>query len=349
MSVLTELSFPLIQAPMAGGPTTPELVAAVAQAGCLGSVGGALMSPAALADMIKQVQALTARPFAVNLFAPTPALAVSAEAWQTITEHTRTHRQELGLADPMMPAVFAQDFTEQIQVILQLRPRVFSFIFGIPPADIVHACRERGIATLGTATQLAEAVALQEAGVDCICAQGVEAGGHRGAFLPVTGQAMPVLSLVQAIRGRLRGPLIAAGGIMNGRGIAAALLRGADAVQMGTAFLACPEAGTAAPYRAALLATDVPKQTAFISAFSGRPARGLINRFSRDMEPHADAILPFPAQNAFTRDIRDAATQQNRAEFLSLWAGQGINQIRSMPVKQLIDTLRSETAAARRR
>lgn len=348
MSVLSELSFPLIQAPMAGADSA-ELVAAVSQAGCLGSIGAAYLDPDALRTRLQQVRALTTHPFAVNLFIPGPPVEVSQSAWDTMARHTRRYREVLGLADPARPAVFAEDFAAQVQVVLEARPRVFSFTFGIPDAALLAACRERGITTLGTATTVKEALLLKEAGVDCVCAQGVEAGGHRGTFASATDATLDVLPLVQEIRRQVRLPLIAAGGLMNGRGIAAALMRGADAVQLGTAFLACAEAGTSAAYRAALVQTTSPKPTVLTRAFSGRTARGIRNTLAAEMAEHAADFLPFPAQNAFTRDIRAKAAEVGNPEYLSLWAGQGVNQIRSLGARQLIDTLRSETAAAQRK
>jgi nitronate monooxygenase len=229
-------------------------------------------------------------------------------------------------------------------VVLEERVPVFSFTFGIPPREMLEACRKAGILTMGTATTVAEARALEQAGVDFVCAQGAEAGGHRGTFdrdadPPLIG----TMALVPQIAGAVGVPVIAAGGIMDGRGVAAALALGASAVSMGTAFLLCPEAGTSAPYRAALReARD--DSTVITRAFSGRSARGLSNRFTREMA--GAALAPFPVQNALTREIRAAAGKAGDSSLLSLWAGQGAPLSREVPARELAARIVREADAA---
>jgi nitronate monooxygenase len=220
---------------------------------------------------------------------------------------------------------------------------VFSFTFGILPREMLDACRKAGIATMGTATTVAEARALEQSGVDFVCAQGAEAGGHRGTFdrdaePPLIG----TLALVPQVVDAVRLPVIAAGGIMDGRGFAAALALGASAVSLGTAFLRCPEAGTSAPYRAALRqARD--EATVITRAFSGRAARGLANRFTREMS--GAPIAPYPIQNALTREIRAAAAKLGDPGFLSLWAGQAAALAREMPAEELVAQIVREADA----
>src|SRR5207249_4470536 len=206
---------------------------------------------------------------------------------------------------------------------------VFSFTFGIPSRAVLDACRRAGMLTMGTATCVAEARALEAAGVDMVCAQGAEAGGHRGVFdRNVEPPLIGTMALVPQIVDAVRVPVIAAGGIMDGRGFAAALALGASAVSMGTAFLRCPEAGTSAPYRAALReARD--DATVITRAFSGRAARGLANRFTREMA--AAPLAPYQVQNSLTREIRTASARRGDAALLSLWAGQAAALAREVP------------------
>ena len=332
---------PIIQAPMGGGPSTPELVAAVSDAGGLGSLAAAYLTPGQIARDVEGVRRLTDRPFHVNLFAggydaagdvdPAPMLAVLAGI-----------HEALRLPPPALPPPAADPFPGQLRAVIEARPAVFSFTFGIPDADSLGRLRRAGIAVLGTATSLDEARLLAAAGVDGIVAQGAEAGAHRGSFATPFDRAMvPTLDLVRAIAPATPVPVIASGGLMDGRDIAAALRCGAAAVQLGTAFLACPESGASAAYKRALL--DATGDTTVITrAYSGRPARGLRNRFIADLEGRDGIILPFPAQNDLTRAMRAAAAGIGDAGHLSLWAGQGVRRIRTLPAAELMRALVEE-------
>jgi nitronate monooxygenase len=323
---------PLVLAPMAGGPSTPALCAAVSEAGGLGSHGGAYLPPAKLRDDIRAIRAATSRPFAINLFADDGA-AADEQTLRAAQQAVAPYRAQFALprSSPPGPPVTLR---EAFPVILEERVPVFSFTFGILPREMLDACRKAGIATMGTATTVAEARALEQSGVDFVCAQGAEAGGHRGTFdrdaePPLIG----TLALVPQVVDAVRLPVIAAGGIMDGRGFAAALALGASAVSLGTAFLRCPEAGTSAPYRAALRqARD--EATVITRAFSGRAARGLANRFTREMS--GAPIAPYPIQNALTREIRAAAAKLGDPGLLSLWAGQAAALAREMPARELV-------------
>lgn len=338
------LNGPLIQAPMAGGATTPELVAAVCNAGALGSLGGAYLGPTELQNSIRMIKALTDRPFAVNLFAPCPEPALSDEQIEAAIAATQSYRDELGIPAPVVQPPFSQKFEDQFAVVRTEKPAVFSFTFGLPGPSVLEECRKCRILTFGTATTLDEAVALQEAGVDAVVAQGAEAGAQRGTFSAEKEDVfIGLAALVPALASKLRIPIIAAGGIMDGRGIAAALALGAQAAQLGTAFLACDESGISRPYRDALLDSN-RRRTRPTRAFTGRWARGLDNRFITEMDLKENAILPFPAQNVFTQDIRRKAAAQGLPDYLSLWAGQGVGLIRPMKAETLVDTLMEETA-----
>jgi nitronate monooxygenase len=344
LAIRLSLYGPLIQAPMAGGATTPELVAAVCNAGGLGSLGGAYLSPTELQKGMRLIKALTDRPFAVNLFAPCSEPILTDKQIEAVLDATKSYREELGIPAPVVQPPFSQKFEDQFAVVCSEKPAVFSFTFGLPDRSVLGECRRRGILTFGTATTLDEAVALEQAGVDAVVAQGAEAGAQRGTFSAEKEDLfIGLAALVPALASKLRIPIIAAGGIMNGQGIAAALALGAQAAQLGTAFLACDESGISRPYRNALLDPN-RRRTRPTRAFTGRWARGLENRFITEMEE--DAILPFPAQNAFTQDIRRKAAAEGLSDYLPLWAGQGVHLIRPMKAKTLVDTLMQETAQA---
>ena len=334
------LEHPIVQAPMAGGASTPQLAAAVSNAGALGSLGAGYLSPAQIRTTIDETRSLTSRPFAVNLFVGDFGIATP----QQILDAQRLlapYRAELGLpVDPATPTIFAEDLGAQLEAILDVRPSVFSFTFGMPEAAVLDECRRRGIVTIGTATNLAEALALDAAEVDGICVQGIEAGGHRGTFLGTGDDEFTgLVALLPRIAARVRKPLIAAGGLMNGQSIAAVLALGAQAAQLGTAFLLCPESGISPAYRRTLADPSLAVETAFTSAFSGRMARGIVNRFMCEMAPHAPTLPSYPVMNALTRDIRAKASAAGRAEFLSLWAGQGAEFAMHLPASQLVAQL----------
>lgn len=316
------IAYPIIQAPLAGAAATPALVAAVSDAGGLGSLGGGYLAPDALRAAIRAIRGLTDRPFAVNLFAPEPA---GADPGRIAAMHARLapYRAAVGLAAAPLPERYAESFAAQAAVGLDERVPVFSFVFGIPPADLLEAFRARGVTLVGTATTVREARAIAAAGVDAIVAQGSEAGGHRATFLgPAERGLIGTMALVPQVADAVDLPVIAAGGIMDGRGVVAALALGAAGAQMGTAFLTAAESGAPAAQKEAVLASE-DESTTLIRAISGKPARGIPNRLSEALAAPDDALLPYPIQHALTRDIRRAAGQRGRADLLALWAGQG--------------------------
>lgn len=338
---LLGIEHPIIQAPMAGGPTTPALAAAVANAGGLGTLGAAYLAPDTLRREIAAVRALTDRPFGVNLFVPaTPGTpGVTTEQVARAQALLNPLRAELGLPpSPEVPPL-ADSFADQIAVVIAERVPVLSFTFGIPAREHLDALRAAGALTIGTATTVAEGVALERARVDAIVGQGSEAGGHRGTFAPDTASAeralVGTLALIPQLVDAVRVPVIAAGGIGDGRGLLAALALGAAGAQMGTAFLACPESGAHPQHKAAVLsATDA--DTVITRAFSGRSARGIVNHFIEHMRPHEAEVAPFPVQNALTRDIRQAAARADRGEYLSLWAGQAARLATARPAAEVV-------------
>jgi nitronate monooxygenase len=330
------IEHPIILAPMAGSGGTPELVAAVSNAGGLGSWGGAYSTPQQILEAAKQIRAQTGKPFALNLFAggyepqrqvdPAPMLALIAKV-----------HASLGLAPPVLPPHPQNPFDDQLAAVIEARPAVFSFTFGIPGADALARLRKAGIRTAGTATTVEEGRRLEAAGVESVVAQGEEAGAHRGSFLATFEKSMvPMRDLTRGLIEQLSIPVIASGGIMDGRDIAQVLADGAVAAQLGTAFLLCPECGASAPHKQALMAVR-GDPTVITRVFSGRPARGLRNKFI-DMVGDTP-VLAFRQQNDLTRPMRNEAGRQDAADYISLWAGRGVARARQMPAAKLVETL----------
>ncbi len=340
------LETPIILAPL-GGPGTVELTAAACNARAFGFLACQYSDPERMRNDVARLRTLTPKPFGLNLFIDSGRPAVDAAELARADRRLDVYRDELRVPHrdiaPSPPAYH----DEQMRVVLETRPRAFSFTLGIPPQAIVAELRDAGIYTIGTATTVEEAVALQDAGIDAVCAQGAEAGGHRGTFLcydvlPLIG----TLALVPQIVDAVRIPVIAAGGIADGRGVAAVVRLGACAAQIGTAFLLAHEAATASAYRDALKHAS-PADTIVTEAFSGKPARGIANRFTRELaDPREHA--PYPQQNTLTRDIRNAAAAQGRAEFLSLWAGQAFPLAREAPAATIVELLLTQTNDALR-
>ena len=335
-----DTALPIVQAPMAGGPDTPALAAAVSNAGGLGSLGCAYLTPAQIEEAVREVRARTSRPFALNLF-------VRGDGIDASTVDTRVRatldafRAELGLPSLGDDAGRGESprFEDQLEAVMRCAPRVVSFTFGAPSAAQVDALRARGIAVMGTATTVDEARVLDDVGVDAICAQGAEAGGHRGTFLGSFEDALVgTLPLVQQILAVTSRPVIAAGGIMTGAAIRAVLDLGARAAQLGTAFLCCDEAGTSPAYRDALRTATA---TTVTRAFSGRPARGIRNRMTDAFVTVAAG--PFPQHQRLTAELRREATRQGRTDLMQLWAGQGAPLVRAMSAAALVETLARES------
>jgi nitronate monooxygenase len=347
VSKLLGTRYPIVQAPMAGGFTTPELVAAVSNAGALGSLGGAMLPPRDLRDAIAAIRRLTDRPFGVNLFAPLAPPEVDVGAVAAMQAVLAPFRSELGLAEaPDVHAPPPPGLVEaQLAVVAEERVPVLSFTFGALSFEHV---REAGSVILGTATTVAEAVELERLGVDAIVAQSGEAGGHRGTFLgPFEDAVVGGVALVPQIVDRVSVPVLLAGGIMDGRGVAAALALGAEGVQLGTAFLGCPESGASEPLREAL--RGAADGTVVTRAYSGRQARLVRTRLVEAIEAAAVEPLPYPVQAAVTADLRAAALAAERADLALVLSGQAGGALRTLPAAELVETLARETDDAIRR
>jgi nitronate monooxygenase len=342
------LAAPIIQAPMAG-VTTPALAAAVSNAGALGSLGVAAMSADAAREAIVQTRALTAGSFGVNVFCHDPAVADARieAAWLAYLAPVFA---EFGAQAPAALREIYKSFKvddAMLQVLLQERPAVVSFHFGLPDADRLRALREAGIFLMGSATSVQEGLRVQDAGLDAIIAQGIEAGGHRGVFdTEAPDDRLGILPLTRLLVRNTRLPVVAAGGIMDGAGIAAVLALGAQAAQLGTAFVSCPESAADAAYRAALLDKKTVT-TAFTRSISGRLARGVHNRLMALGEAADAPPLPaYPITYDAGKALNAAAKAKGNSDFAAQWAGQAAQLSRALPAAELVQVLSAELRQA---
>ena len=325
---------PIIQAPMVGASGI-EMAAAVSGVGALGSLAAGALAPDDLEAQVAELRQRLQAPFAVNLLVLRPARP-NGEAVASAIARLAPWYAELGRAPPEPPNDFAPDFAAQLAALARSAPPAASFTFGcLTPAETA-SLRGAGVLVIGTATTVAEARAWAAAGADAICAQGAEAGGHRGHFLAETEASLVgTLALVPSILAAVDLPVIAAGGVMDGRGVAAALALGAAAVQMGTGFLLTDESQISPAWRAAIEAAgDDP--TRLTRAFTGRYARGIENRFMRELRAVEREVPAYPVQNRLTQPLRAAAAAAGKAELLSLWAGQGVKLARTGPAGALV-------------
>lgn len=341
------LRVPIIQAPMAGGPSTPALVAAASGAGALGSFGHAYATPETMARDAQAVRALTAAPFGINLFAAPPPGPIAPARLDAALAAVAPYFVEHGLAPPTALAPpFAPDLERQLEAVLAVRPAVCTIHLGELAVDRVRALQAAGIVVGASATCVAEARRAQAQCLDFVIAQGGEAGGHRGTWLRDPQDALTgTLALTRLVVQAVDLPVVAAGGIMDGAGIAAVLALGAQAAQLGTAFLACPESGAPAVHKRSLLEAD-EDSTAVTDKFSGKPARGLANRYLREMRERDGATLPFPAQSTLLAPLRARSAASGSPDFVSMWAGQAAPLARALPAAELITALEAETLAA---
>jgi nitronate monooxygenase len=340
------IDYPVLQGPFGGGLSSAELVAAVSNAGGLGGYGAYTLSAPEIYEIDKKIKAATGKPYNINLWvsdSDAPGGTVSDEHFDRTKQLFKPYFDEAGIPLPEKPAPFVPRFENQVQVILDIRPKVFSFMFGIPDAAVLEQCRKLGIKTMGAATTVDEAIALEAAGVDMIIASGFEAGGHRPSFLaPAEQSTYGTFVLLQLIKEKVTTPVIAAGGIATGRGIAAALTLGADAVQVGTAFLACDESG-ALPIHRQLLFSDAAGYTTLTRAFTGRLGRGIANRITKEAVGKEQQLLPFPLQTTFISSLKKAVIEQQKWDMVFFWGGQIAPIIKHTKAKDLMKSLIEET------
>jgi nitronate monooxygenase len=335
--MLDRLRIPIVQAPLAGGASTPELTAAVVEAGAFGFLAAGYKTPDAVRDDVRATRALTSAPFGVNVFVPGHPTEPTAYAAYVagLSEEAARHGVALG------PPRFEDDGWDAKLELLEADPvAAVSFTFGCPPADVVARLQAAGSSVWVTVTDPDEAERAAAAGADALVVQGIEAGGHRGSFVDADGaEDYGLLALLQLAAARTDLPLVASGGIASGAAVAAVLCAGARAAQIGTAFMRCPEAGTSAPHREAL-ATGAP--TRLTRAFSGRNARGIVNRFLR--EHSADAPIAYPEVHHVTAPLRAAGRKAGDADVINLWAGQAHELARELPAGELVAALAAEAA-----
>ncbi len=361
--------YPIMQGPFGGNFSSVKLTAIVSNMGGVGGFGAYTMSPDQIAKLDEELKKATNKPYNINLWVsdndispgiaaldpgtasslaanvPTQSVTVPSEALQKAKRLLQPYFDELGIPLPEQPPSFSSRFENQVEVILHTKPPVFSFVFGIPSANILEQCRRLGIVTAGAATTLDEALALEAAGVEMIIASGFEGGGHRPSFLAASENSLVgTFVLIQQIREKTHTPVIAAGGIANGKGIAAALALGADAVQIGTAFLACEESNALDIHRQ-MLFSDQSKYSVLTRAFTGRLGRGLKSRLSEEIRGREESLLPFPLQTQLMSPLRQAAIAQKKWELILFWSGQIAPVLKHKRAADLMQALVEETSS----
>jgi len=340
------IQYPIIQGPFGGGLSSTELTLAISEAGGLGSYGVHHLSPADIRELGKSLHQQTQKPFALNLWVSNQdhgTASFSTEKFQQALKIFQPYYQKLGVKLPTQPERFGYNFEDQIDALLDVRPAVFSFVYGIPSREILQECKRRNIVTIGAITTLDEALVMESAGVDLLVATGFEAGGHRVSFLRSSEDSLTgTFALIPTVTAKVKIPVIAAGGIADAKGIAAAMILGAQAVQIGTAFLACNESNASRIHKEKLF-SDEAKYTALTRAFSGRLARGIRNQFVDDWQTKTAQILPYPVQSWFTNSFKQTAMEQSRADVMSLWASQISPLLKHKQAVELFNELVRET------
>lgn len=342
-TTLLGIEYPIVQGPFGGGLSSVELTSAVANAGCLGSFGGQPFSASEIIDICKEIRKHTNKPFNINLWVndrDSRLETFSDNDYKSLTELFKPYFTELGLPIPERPTNLGAKFEEQIEAIFEAKPTVFSFVYGVPNASILEKCKSFGIKTVGTATTVDEAIILENAGVDAIVATGLEAGGHRVSFLRTAEESLTgTFALIPQVADSVKIPILAAGGIADARGIKAALALGADAVQMGTAFLATSQSNATQDHKDKLF-TPNAKYTTLTKVFTGRLSRGIKNRLTEELKEYEKLLAPYPLQSKFMSFLKAyPATANSNPEFKSYWAGQSASLLKYRDAKILIETL----------
>lgn len=333
------IEYPIIQAGMAGGATTPELIANVSNAGGLGTLGAAYMKPEDIKQAIHDIRKLTTKPFSVNLFCVENSDEPNDEEKNVVKKELLRIGRDLGVKESDIQFNAADYFDEQFQVLIDEKVPVISTAFGLLPEDKANQAKENGIIITSMITTVEEAILAERSGVDIIIAQGSDAGGHRSTFdltRHKNGADIGTFSLVPQVADNVEIPVVAAGGVNDGRSLAAALSLGANGVQIGTRFLSSEEAGIHKVYKGRLFESR-EDDTVITKVFSGRPARGILNKF---IEEFSEEPLAYPYQNAATKSIRGAAAKNNDGEYMSLWAGQNLRPVvKEQPAAEIVEEI----------
>ena len=341
------VTYPIVQGPFGGGHSSAELTAAVSNLGGLGSFGARGLAPQDIGSDVADIRRRTSAPFAINLWLSVEdqgASEITRDEFERALAPLLPLYRELEAEPPTYARTRAPRIADQIETLMEVRVPAFSFIFGIPEEAVLAECRRRSIVTIGAATTVDEARALEGAGVDVVVASGFEAGGHRPSFLRSADSSLTGLfALVPQVVDAVRIPVVAAGGIADGRTVAAALMLGATGVQVGSAFLACEESNAPPGHRRAMFEPD-RQATVLTRAFSGRLARGLRNRLAEYLES-IPAVLPYPVQSELLAPLRRAALARDRIDTIAVYAGQGAPLLRHRRAKDVFEALVSETDA----
>jgi nitronate monooxygenase len=343
---LIGIDYPIVQGPFGGGLSSVNLTSTVSNAGGLGSFGGQPLSSKEIIQTTNEIRKSTNKPFNINLWVNDRDARLASfgdDDYKKLTEVFKPYFNELGLPIPERPTNLGAQFEEQIEAIYEAKPAIFSFVYGIPSSDILENCRRLGIKTVGAATTVDEAIALENAGVDAMVATGFEAGGHRVSFLRSAEDSLTgTFSLIPQVADHVKIPIIAAGGIADARGIKAALALGADAVQMGTAFLATAQSNASQDHKDKLFTSEA-KYTTLTKVFTGRLSRGIRNRLTEELKNHEELFAPYPLQGKFMGLLKAyPATANSNPEFKSYWAGQSASLLKHRDAKRLIETLINE-------
>ncbi|USK70983.1 NAD(P)H-dependent flavin oxidoreductase [Peribacillus asahii] len=325
------VKYPIIQAPMAGGASNPVLAAAVSNAGGLGFLAAGYKTAEDVRKEIVQTRQMTEKPFGVNVFVPSDESVDEG----VLAEYRQKIEQEALKIETTIGEAYSDDdeWSQKIAVLKEEKVPVVSFTFGCPAEEVIRELQQAGSIVIVTVTNVEEAKIAQERGANAVCAQGIEAGGHRGSFKNETEEDYGLLVLIRLIQQEIDLPIIAAGGIMNGKDVAAVLTAGATAAQLGTVFLRCPESGASSVHKAALVDSRF-KKTALTRAFSGRRARGLVNYFLTTYS--AEAPAAYPHLHHMTKTMRKVAGQKNEPELMALWAGQGHRLAKELPAGEVV-------------
>jgi nitronate monooxygenase len=340
---LLGIQYPIVQGPFGGGLSSVTLTSTVSNAGGLGSFGGQPYTAGEIVETARQIRKLTNKPFNINLWVNDRDARLSTfgdDDYQELTNLFSPYFQELGLPLPERPVHLGPQFNDQVEGIFEAKPAVFSFVYGIPPEDILEKCRRLGIKTIGAATTADEAIALQNAGVDAIVATGFEAGGHRVSFLRSAEDSLTgTFSLLPQVADRVSIPVIAAGGIADARGVKAAFALGAHAVQIGTAFLATAQSNATQDHRDKLF-SDEANYTTLTKVFTGRLSRGLRNRLTEALKGQEHLLAPYPLQGKFMAHLKAyPATADSNPAFRSYWSGQSAPLLKYRDARELMESI----------
>ena len=351
---LTELlgiEYPIIQGPFGGGLSSARLTSVVSNLGGLGSYGAQPLSPEKIIEINREIQAQTSKPYALNLWVSNKdkeAETYSVDQYEKLSSLFKPYFDELSLPLPEMPKNLGSQFQDQVQAVLEVKPPVLSFVFGIPSPDVLENCKRNHIMTMGTATTVDEALALEAAGVDAVVATGFEAGGHRVSFIRSPEDSLTgTFALIPQVADRIKIPVIAAGGIADGRGIVAALTLGADAVQIGTAFLACEESNATPEHKTKLFSDDAG-QTVLTKMPTGRLARGMKSKMLTALATHENDFAPYPIQRMFLSTLSAAAIAQGKSHLITFWAGQIAPILKYKSAKELFHSLVAQVGSMRK-